>query len=153
MPPPPPAAPPPPPTLPPGVTLVEANATQYTISLTVEGSVDTFNSTSFEANLRDYLPCYEPDCTVVLQVTAASVNVEAEVTDTTSISTENATALETMSTTEVGDALGVGLYHRQIHSNALGSADVSRGARTNGRWFLRISDILTDMMDFGTSKT
>ena len=59
----------------------EAVATRFTVGLTVDGSLETFDSSGFTASLRASLGCLEPECSVALNVTAASVHVAATITD------------------------------------------------------------------------
>ena len=68
--------------LPPGFSYVDTSATRFTVAVVVSGSVDTFDADAYEANLRTYLSCFEPDCKVELTVSAASVLVTSVVTDT-----------------------------------------------------------------------
>ena len=53
------------------------------MTLTFAGTVEQFDKDMYEHGLRDLLSCQEPLCKVAVVVTAASVNVEATVTDTT----------------------------------------------------------------------
>jgi len=78
-------SPPPPSPAPemPGTTFEELPAKEVTITITLAGTVETFNTADYESGMRAYLGCNAPLCEVVIAVTAASVNVAATVTDTT----------------------------------------------------------------------
>ena len=87
-------------------------AIRYTISFTATGTIDSFDTAGVKASLRAYLQCFEPDCTVELQVTQGSVNVEAVVTDTrgdgsSTATVEAAAALSQESEAGLTNALGV----------------------------------------------
>ena len=99
--------PPPPPPSPemPGASIVEAVV--FEISVTAAGTVETFDKTGFETNMRSYLGCNEPLCQVAIAVTAGSVNVVATVTDTKSTAVAAAAKLTTDSTAVLSAALGV----------------------------------------------
>ena len=60
-------------------------AMEFKMTLTFAGTVEQFDKDMYmyEHGLRDLLSCQEPLCKVAVVVTAASVNVEATVTDTT----------------------------------------------------------------------
>jgi len=68
----------------PGTTFVTKPAKEFKITVTVAGTVDTFDKAGYEAGMRTILSCEAPLCQVAIAVTAASVNVEATVTDATS---------------------------------------------------------------------
>ena len=87
-------------------------AIRYTISFTAAGTIDSFDTAGVKASLRAYLQCFEPDCTVELQVTQGSVNVEAVVTDlrgdgSSTATVEAAAALSRESGAGLTKALGV----------------------------------------------
>jgi len=86
-------------------TIVEAVV--FEISVTAAGTVETFDKTGFETNMRSYLGCNEPLCQVAIAVTAGSVNVVATVTDTKSTAVAAAAKLTTDSTAVLSAALGV----------------------------------------------
>ena len=89
----------------PGTSLLEAEV--FEISVTAAGTVETFDKTGFETNMRSYLGCNEPLCQVAIAVTAGSVNVVATVTDTKSTAVAAAAKLTTDSTAVLSAALGV----------------------------------------------
>merc|ERR1740133_428361 len=68
----------------PGTTFETKPAKKFKITVTVAGTVDTFDKAGYEAGMRTILSCEAPLCQVAIAVTAASVNVEATVTDATS---------------------------------------------------------------------
>jgi len=68
----------------PGTTFETKPAKEFKITVTVAGTVDTFDKAGYEAGMRTILSCEAPLCQVAIAVTAASVNVEATVTDATS---------------------------------------------------------------------
>ena len=87
-------------------------AIRHTISFTVAGTIDSFDTAGVKDRLRSYLQCFEPDCTVELRVTQGSVNVEAVVTDTrdndsSTATVEAAAALSRESEAGLTQALGV----------------------------------------------
>ena len=101
--PPSPASPPPPPPSPTapqppfspqpaGTTFEEKPAKQFTITVKFAGTIDTFDKVNYEKGIRKLLACQEPTCKVAIAVTAASVNVETTVTDTSTDTANNAVA-------------------------------------------------------------
>lgn len=84
-------------------------ATQFTVNLVVAGTVDSFETTAYEASLRDYLECFDPTCSVVLTVSAASVLVQSVVTTTSDAPHKLALALNltNASPTAIESTLGV----------------------------------------------
>ena len=68
----------------PGTTFETKPAKEFKITVTVAGTVDTFDKAGYEAGMSAILLCEAPLCQVAIAVTAASVNVEATVTDATS---------------------------------------------------------------------
>ena len=82
-------------------------ASTYTIELTVAGDIDGFNSTAFDASLREFLLCRAPECDIALTLAAASVSVSVAVNDTLGTTVGAAASLETMSEAELTRALGV----------------------------------------------
>merc|ERR1719272_2713619 len=79
----------------------------FKISVTAAGTVETFDKTGYETNMRSYLGCNAPLCQVAIAVTAGSVNVVATVTDTKSTAVAAAAKLTTDSTAVLSAALGV----------------------------------------------
>ena len=59
----------------------------------------------YEQGMREYLSCQEPLCKVVVTVTAASVNVEATVTDTTGGAVGKADELKDLTVEELTDRI------------------------------------------------
>ena len=79
----PPSTPPstsPPPEMP-GTTVQILPAKEFKITVTAAGTVETFDKVGYETGMRTFLACEAPLCMVAVAVTAASVNVEATVTD------------------------------------------------------------------------
>ena len=74
-------SPPDSPSTPPPLTNVTLSATRLTLGLTISGSIDDFDKTALEASLRAHLQCNEPTCNLALTASAASVRVEAVLTD------------------------------------------------------------------------
>ena len=73
----------PPPEMP-GTTVQILPAKEFKITVTAAGTVETFDKAGYETGMRTFLACEAPLCMVAVAVTAASVNVEATVTDATS---------------------------------------------------------------------
>merc|ERR1719263_1578719 len=88
---PPPSTPPPSPQTP-GTTFEEKPAKQFKITVKFAGTVESFDKVNYEKGMRKILACEEPQCKIVIAVTAASVNVETTVTDTNTDTTNNAVA-------------------------------------------------------------
>jgi len=70
----------PPPEMP-GTTVQILPAKEFKITVTAAGTVDDFDKGAYETGMRTFLACEAPLCMVAVAVTAASVNVEATVTD------------------------------------------------------------------------
>ena len=101
----PPAAPP----VPPPLTNASVPATRLALELTISGSIDDFNATALEVSLRTHLQCNEPRCNLALTASAASVRVEAVLTDRRqpSAAVEVASQLANKSNDELTGLLGV----------------------------------------------
>jgi len=93
--------------------------TNVTISLTAAGSVDAFDAFAYETKLRSHLQCTQPECTVHLSISAASVHVLAEVSDQQRSSRVAATAavMRMASLSELSTMLGIEVEGDVVVSN------------------------------------
>jgi len=94
----------------PGTTVQILPAKEFTITVTAAGTVETFDKGGFETGMRTLLACEAPLCEVDVKVTAASVIVEATVTDATDGGAGAVAMAETLRATpldQLSAALGV----------------------------------------------
>ena len=118
--PPSPASPPPPPPSPTapqppfspqpaGTTFEKKPAKQFTITVTFDATVESFDKVAYATGMSKILSCYEPQCKLAIAVTPASVKVETTVTDTNTDTANNAVAkaaeLKALSVTELQKAI------------------------------------------------
>ena len=59
--------------------LIAGGTAAFTVSLTGAGNLETFDLSTIDNGLRDYLQCAKPTCSIVLALEAASVRVHARV--------------------------------------------------------------------------
>ena len=81
----------------------------FNLSMTLGGSVETFDELQFAAQLRSYLPCDEPQCSLVLTLQAASIRVHAAVSDLQGASLGSAAHLASLSEADASSTLGAEL--------------------------------------------